>query len=185
MPYKTYYKPIRSSPRYFSTCDVGRVAYNCRQDTGAGNNEIMRCVAKALGEEYFAAKKIKQTRAERINRLIELVGSGLDVDAGLAGGFIREGAQVGLVEQIEVGLIRGLLRIPVVSALAISALGLATEVANKVDQLLPAYDMIKVDADDEDSPLNCRCKFTFLIGGKNEHNSTKTKASRPVKKEGR
>lgn len=47
---KVYYKPTRSSPRYFKPCDVARIAWNCFDDGMVSDpNVLLACVAKRLG----------------------------------------------------------------------------------------------------------------------------------------
>jgi len=49
MPKKCYYKPNRSSPRYFSACDAGRIAQQVVDDRLIPKEIVLACVAKALG----------------------------------------------------------------------------------------------------------------------------------------
>lgn len=56
MPRVEVYRPNRSQPRYFTACSVARAARNCVRDTNTTNEEVMRCVAKALGYEKVLLK---------------------------------------------------------------------------------------------------------------------------------
>ena len=58
MPIKCYVKPVRSQPRYFSTCDVARIAKNAVDDNGIPPEIVLACVARRLGFKTMRVKKV-------------------------------------------------------------------------------------------------------------------------------
>lgn len=58
MPIKCYVKPVRSQPRYFSTCDVARIAKNAVDDNGIPPELVLACVARKLGLKTMRVKKV-------------------------------------------------------------------------------------------------------------------------------
>lgn len=127
MPKKTYYKPNRSKPRYFKTCDVARAGYNCYKDTGEEPNVIVKCVAKTLGFKFIALpgkerqlpEKVKSkldsidTIAIKLQGFIGLIDSALEnvsgaIDKSLS--FIPESFLDDEVTTIEKGIFRALKR---------------------------------------------------------------------------
>jgi len=61
-PYKRN-KPNRTQPRYFNTCDVGRIAQNCVADLGVDPEDVLICVAISLGIEKVYIKQVDFLRA--------------------------------------------------------------------------------------------------------------------------
>lgn len=83
MAIKTYYKPTRSRPRYFSPCDVARISFNCVDDTDATIQEVMLCIAKRFKFEAIALptserdlpdnfEKITQSITDLTNKVLKL-----------------------------------------------------------------------------------------------------------------
>jgi len=182
-PYKRN-KPNRLKPRFFSTCDVGRIAHQCAVDTGASNIEIMRCVAKALGEDYFAAKVKKQTRAERLKRFGALIfGQGFSAESreefrsnSVLASFVAPiPTEIGVVEGLVIGFVRRLIAtVPLVSSVVVAGIAVAESVVALVEQFIPEYDLVRTNQDEDDDPRNCRCNFNWL-GGANGINNGKAK----------
>jgi len=83
---KCYYKPTRSAPRYFTPCDVARIAQNCIDDSGGDVTPLilMAVVGKQLGFTHIATSVIvNRDTAERspeskLVRLLEQVRDELD-----------------------------------------------------------------------------------------------------------
>lgn len=172
-------KPDRTTRRVFKPCDVARIARDAEGE-GADANEILRCVHKALGFEYYTVRRIKPALlAERLLRLAS--GEGGERFATAFFGFVDSGALPGSVSgQLateaflgqEVGVGIGLLEssldilasfiarlaiVPVVgSAIALAVLSAVDFLINK---LTTDYDIIKVDTGNQDDPRDCKCKF--------------------------
>lgn len=57
MVLKTYNKPNRSKPRYFSACDVSRIALQVVDDRGLTPEQVLACIAKNLGFSHISLSR--------------------------------------------------------------------------------------------------------------------------------
>ena len=51
-------KPNRTKRRYFTECDVSRIAQNCVDDTGTTPEELLACIAKHFGFTHISMSRV-------------------------------------------------------------------------------------------------------------------------------
>jgi len=145
----------RSKPRFFTTCAVGRIAFNCREDTGATNDEIMLCVSKALGISQYS-KDVSARKNLLRNFLTEVISN---PGAFATAGFVRE-AEVLTLTATETAATSFMIRVSQIFGVAF-----ATLVLSFLFQLLTAPDFVSVSVDEElkRRQRECKCKFNNVI----------------------
>lgn len=71
MPQKTYYKPNRTKPRHFKTCDAARVAREVlRFDTETTPEEVLACIALGLGFTHISLSRVVAVEASLFPKVI-------------------------------------------------------------------------------------------------------------------
>lgn len=168
MTLKVYNKPNRTKPRYFSPCDVARVAFNCVDDTGADRELVLACVAEKLGLDFVATKrgkpKSKFTLTDVRNGISEF-GLGAfvrNIPVFLEEGVITAGEAAVITEVTGIASGIGVLGLTLVSAGIVAVLLLLV-------RILPEYKIestVKVK-DREENRDKCNCKPTGVnLNGK-------------------
>lgn len=57
MVLKTYYKPNRSKPRYFTACDAARIAEQVVNDQNLTPEQVLACIAGKLGFTHISMSR--------------------------------------------------------------------------------------------------------------------------------
>jgi len=73
MPKVTVYRPNRTNSRYFTPCDVARIAWNCFDDTGSSKKEIIACVAKRFEFQVIALPTKDRTIPEGVQKKLDAI----------------------------------------------------------------------------------------------------------------
>ena len=60
MPTVCRYRPNRSKKKFFSPCDVARIARNCVEDNSLRPEEVLACIAKGLGFTHVSLSRQEQ-----------------------------------------------------------------------------------------------------------------------------
>ena len=79
-------KPNRSAPRFFSPCDVARIARNCVDDRNLRPEEVLACVAKGLGFTHVSLSNSQNVMESNVSigkNQISLLKSGLNFILGV------------------------------------------------------------------------------------------------------
>lgn len=157
MPLKTYYKPKRSHPRTFKTCDAARIAAEVVKDGNGTEEEVMRCVALALKIDRVIVKVEHLTETKSFIKDI-INKPGLGVGAFVAPGVDR--AAPGFARsRLLTGL--GILARAFATNPIFVQIGLGVLVLTLIDalvELVSEYDIINL-TDIEVKKRNCKCKF--------------------------
>lgn len=138
----------RGKPRYFSACDVARVARNAVDDRGYTPESVLACTAKGLGFTYLGLGK--DTAGAALSK-DDVISEAVDLLQGAMSDFIRDEfstsdfVRTETTKEIKVGFAKRLLR----KLLSLSPLGkLAIAAAGAMYILIEAR-----DSDDD-----CTCK---------------------------